>query len=43
MIVIVIVIFILQQHENIEVVTKFVFLGALITTDGLCEKKCEQE
>ena len=25
--------------KDIEVVTKFVFLGALITKDGLCEKE----
>ena len=28
----------LPAHD-IEVVTKFVFLGALITKDGLCEKE----
>ena len=25
--------------KDIEVVTKFVFLGALITKDGVCEKE----
>ena len=27
------------DRKDIEVVTKFVFMGALITTDGLCEKE----
>ena len=28
-----------MDGKDIEVVTKFVFLGALITKDGLCEKE----
>ena len=29
---------VIVDGKDIEVVTKFVFLGALITEDGLCEK-----
>ena len=31
------------DEKDIEVVTKFIFLGALITKNELCEKECEEE